>query len=117
MQRARNAKVGGIGKMQTMKNCILAILANHPRGLSALEIMPILNRELGSNYERSSISPQLSRLKGDMLIDLKAGIWTLANSGDREIEAPHFKLEEVGVRPPNSALVEPGEEVDHNNID
>ena len=95
MKRVRNAKIGGIGKIQTMKNCILAILANHPQGLSALEIMPILNRELGSDYERSSISPQLSRLKGDGLIDLKAGIWTLS-----ETVSAHIPSRESGMETP-----------------
>jgi hypothetical protein len=61
----------------TMKEASVEILGKHPNGLTATEILPELNKLIGSDYARSSLSPQLSRLKKDGVIYDINGIWTL----------------------------------------
>jgi hypothetical protein len=61
----------------TMKEASVEILRKYPDGLPATKILPQLNKMLGSDYARSSLSPQLSRLKRDGIIYDINGIWTL----------------------------------------
>lgn len=61
----------------TMKEASVEILKKYPEGLPATKILPELNKMLGANYVRSSLSPQLSRLKKDGTIYDIDGIWTL----------------------------------------
>jgi hypothetical protein len=60
---------------KTMKAAIETILRDFPNGLTALEILPKLNEMLGTDYPRTSLSPQLSRLKTDKLVTLDGSIW------------------------------------------
>ncbi len=70
--RARRAIDG------TMKTAVLDILSSHPNGMSAIEILADVNRILGTNYLRTSLSPQLSRLKSEEKIILDGNVWKLA---------------------------------------
>lgn len=80
----------------TMKAAALEVLRNSERPLSAYEMLPLINEHLGTEYPRSSLSPQLSRLKGEGLITLVGGAWKLTpdnekasdvNAGERSSEA------------------------------
>ena len=64
-------------KAGTMKMAILDALADQPAGLTAVHLLPIINDALGTDYVRSSLSPQLSRLKKEGKVILVDGIWML----------------------------------------
>lgn len=69
----------------TMKEASVEILKKYPDGLSAKLILSELNEMLGSNYVRSSLSPQLSRLKKDGIIYDVNGIWTLTKEAPEHL--------------------------------
>jgi hypothetical protein len=63
----------------TIKQAVLEVLKDRPEGMTALEILAEINRRffVGS-IMRTSLSPQLSRLKDrDEKIDLKGNRWFL----------------------------------------
>ena len=63
----------------TIKQGVLQVLRRAaPQGLSANEIRSRLQTELGMDYERTSLSPQLSRLGAAGQIRLEQGRWFLA---------------------------------------
>lgn len=63
----------------TIMDAVLAVLQDRPEGLTALEILAEINtRYFGGHVIRSSLSPQLSRLKDrDHKIDLRGKKWFL----------------------------------------
>lgn len=69
-------------KPLTIKGMILKVLEQENAPLTAIEILNLINARFDKDIERTSLSPQLSRLKeeGSVLYDNK--YWTLA---DREI--------------------------------
>jgi DNA-binding transcriptional ArsR family regulator len=60
-----------------IKKAIVRTLAGHPDGLDAMSILSDINRRDGTDYERTSLSPQLSRLKADGIVTLNGNIWSL----------------------------------------
>jgi hypothetical protein len=63
----------------TIKQAVIEVLKDHSEGMTALEILAEINtRYFGGSIIRSSLSPQLSRLKNDDgKIDLKGNKWFL----------------------------------------
>jgi chromosome segregation ATPase len=63
----------------TIKQAVLEVLKDHREGMTALEILAAINtRYFGGRIVRSSLSPQLSRLKdNDSKIDLRGNKWFL----------------------------------------
>ncbi len=72
---------------KTIKETVLEILKESRRPLTALEILPIINDRLNADYPRSSLSPQLSRLKAEGLIDREGRNWSLVKPGAKKDEA------------------------------
>lgn len=70
-------------RSMTMKEAAVEILRRHPNGLMATEILLEMNKMLNAEYERSSLSPQLSRLKHDGIVFDVKGRWILVRN------APH----------------------------
>jgi hypothetical protein len=99
-----------------IKRAVLETLEHAPEGMDALTILFTINYRLGSNFARTSLSPQLSRLKDDGFIILTRKIWKLAPNGDDEISPAHFKSDRDGCAGLLSAPVKPGEGVVHDNI-
>lgn len=65
----------------TIKQGVLIVLQRvAPKGLSALSILERLRVELNMDYPRSSLSPQLSRLKGEGKLSLQGRMWYLKRS-------------------------------------
>ncbi|WP_157357851.1 hypothetical protein [Mesorhizobium metallidurans] len=62
----------------TMKEAAVEALKAANRGMTANEILKIVNDILGTNYPRSSLSPQLSRLKSDGIVYRADDRWVLA---------------------------------------
>lgn len=71
----------------TIKDMVLAVLSNRPTGAEASEIVDLIENEFGEQIARSSLSPQLSRLKEEGLIELAGRIWKVTSEKDQG-EAP-----------------------------
>ena len=80
-------------KIETMQDAALAVLHDARMAMTAFEMLPLINERLGTKYERSSLSPQLSRLKNEGRLTLLPGNkWGLverhestdADAGDRK---------------------------------
>lgn len=70
------AALPGAGK--TIKERVLQLLERNPQGLTSSQILSNLNADGGQPVSRESLSPQLSRLRGDdRKIDLDQGVWSL----------------------------------------
>lgn len=80
VERARQRVVAE----KTIKEAVLEILKDAGRGMTALEILPEVNRRLNVDYPRTSLSPQLSRLKADGLLEREGIVWSL-------VQAPQTK--------------------------
>jgi hypothetical protein len=66
----------------TIKEAVLAVLADHPEGLIALDLLARINARYGWTLVRPSLSPQLTRLKRDHKVVYLDGIWRLPNDPD-----------------------------------
>jgi hypothetical protein len=62
----------------TMKEAALRILNDFDNGLTASEIVEEMKSRFGMTYPRSSLSPQLSRLKHDGLLQQSGSRWLLS---------------------------------------
>lgn len=62
----------------TIKQGVLRVLESAPDGLTAIGILKRLKLDFDLDYERTSLSPQLSRLKREKKIKLDGGIWSLS---------------------------------------
>lgn len=76
----------------TIKEAVLEILNDHAGGLTALDILAAVNRRLNVEYPRTSLSPQLSRLKAEGWVDLNGTFWSLAKSKSQKEEAADANL-------------------------
>lgn len=59
----------------TIKEAVLQALAEAGHGLPATDILPRINALLGIQYPRTSLSPQLSRLKQSGELILEGNVW------------------------------------------
>jgi hypothetical protein len=73
---------------ETMKDLVRrALRERFPEGAKAAELVELFNREWGRpDVIRSSLSPQLSRLKKDGEVTLDGEIWKLATNSGTPIE-------------------------------
>lgn len=69
------AKAGRANGGMTIKDAILDVLANNPDGADAQEILAMINEGYGLSVVRTSLSPQLSRLKSEGKITLTGKVW------------------------------------------
>jgi hypothetical protein len=60
------------------KDKIRTILSEqYPTGANSRQILEVINKNWTRQVKRSSLSPQLSRLKDDGIIELKDNVWKL----------------------------------------
>lgn len=71
------AKSGSVKPSKTIKQMVTLILEDHPSGLEALEIIEKIKVRFNEDIMRTSLSPQLSRLKRDKKLRRDNFIWTL----------------------------------------
>lgn len=70
----------------TLKQIAVQALRDHfPEGATANQLLDVLKAAYGREIERSSLSPQLSRLKEDGIIELDGKLWRLPQ---KRIEPP-----------------------------
>lgn len=67
------------GSASTIKEAVVSVLGDSSRAMTALEILETINRRMGLEYPRSSLSPQLSRLKSEGTLTLDENHWDLAD--------------------------------------
>lgn len=72
----------------TIKEAVVEILTAQGRGMVAIDLLADLNHRNGSTLLRSSLSPQLSRLKDEGIIQLTDGYWHLPGQPPFITEAP-----------------------------
>jgi hypothetical protein len=81
---------------QTIKQLIVrALLEGFPRheGTTATELRDFIHRSYGRDIDRASLSPQLSRLRDDGIIETtEGGVWKLTRGGSRYGETVAKKL-------------------------
>ncbi len=66
-----------VASQMTIQTAALNVLSEVGRALTATELLPLINEKLGIEYPRSSLSPQLSRLKQRQLVRLIGNTWAL----------------------------------------
>ena len=62
----------------TIKGMILKVLEQENSPLTAIEILNLINTRFNKDLERTSLSPQLSRLKEEGSVSYDSKYWTLA---------------------------------------
>ncbi len=62
---------------QTIKEMVIEVLKEAPEGLEANDIIDRINLFYGKKIQRTSLSPQLTRLKRDEKIQLNENLWKL----------------------------------------
>ena len=68
----------------TIKEAALSVLRRNPAGLAALDILRQINEQFQMSIVRSSLSPQLSRLKADKLIRQDGIVWLISKNKGSE---------------------------------
>ena len=79
-------------KTNSIKDMVLEILEDAPSGLKALDILDFINAGYSANLKRTSLSPQLSRLKEEGKIHNSGLIWHRVSpvpKGDTDHHYPH----------------------------
>tara|TARA_B100000614_G_scaffold151374_1_gene134212 strand:- start:2710 stop:2970 length:261 start_codon:yes stop_codon:yes gene_type:complete len=72
-----------VKRQLTIKEMVLELLAEvFPEGLTALEILERIQARWLPGLERTSLSPQLSRLKNEELIANVEGKWRSLRNGE-----------------------------------
>ena len=67
----------------TIKEAVLHVLADAPGGMTSQAILDQINtRFFSGRIERTSFSPQLSRLKGEHKVTRRGELWELAAKGN-----------------------------------
>lgn len=70
----------------TIKEGVIEVLKRvYPEGLTALSILERLRVDVGLDYPRTSLSPQLSRLKNEKKVMLKGNVWYLNKENGPEV--------------------------------
>lgn len=62
----------------SIKDYVVQVLSDSQKGMVALDILAAINERFEKNYDRTSLSPQLSRLRQDGVLGLRGPIWYLA---------------------------------------
>lgn len=66
----------------TIKEMILEVLGVLPAGADANKIIRVIRDRFGKDIPRTSLSPQLSRLRQEGHLDLDGSIWRISNRQD-----------------------------------
>lgn len=64
----------------TMKDAVVRALTDSGGALTANDLLPLVNEILNMDYLRSSLSPQLSRLKDLGIVELHGKLWSLPSN-------------------------------------
>lgn len=73
-----------------------ALETSYPNGADANQILGYINQKWDKGLVRSSLSPQLSRLKKEEVIDLQGGLWILSGDISQDADKKRFLDEKNG---------------------
>ncbi|MCG5234925.1 hypothetical protein [Xanthobacter oligotrophicus] len=90
---------------RTIKEAVVRTLTDAGRGMTAQEILPVVNKHLGVDYPRTSLSPQLSRLKHDGIVERNGIVWSLVSAPQKE--EPPSAPAEGGSKPEDGGASNP----------
>jgi len=77
--RTKQSQAVKKARKTTIKQEVLEVLAEHPEGMTAIQILEQMKERSRPNLLRETLSPQLSRLKDDdKKIVVKEKVWRLA---------------------------------------
>lgn len=71
-----------IGSRLTIKEMVLEVLGVLPAGADANKILRLINQRYDRHIARTSLSPQLSRLRQEGYVRLDGSTWRIANAKD-----------------------------------
>jgi len=66
----------------SIKDYVVQVLSDSQKGMVALDILAAINERFEKNYDRTSLSPQLSRLRQDGVLGLRGPTWYLKSETD-----------------------------------
>lgn len=66
---------GGLAKLQPVKTLALRALDAHPDGLDTDAIIEVIESRFSRSVPKTSLAPELSRLKADGKVENVEGIW------------------------------------------
>ncbi len=90
---------------RTIQDMAVELIAEAESGLTALEILDLINTRFRADVKRTSLSPQLSRLKADNVIELRGKRWFIARpqlEPNNDVEA-----RELLFAPRHASITEP----------
>ena len=61
----------------SIKDYAVQVLSDSPNGMVAMDILAAINERFQKDYDRTSLSPQLSRLRQDGVLGLRGPVWYL----------------------------------------
>lgn len=97
----------------TFQDMIIQVLNDQPNnGAEALKILDLIEEKFNKKIQRSSISPQLSRLKGNGVLELKDNVWSLTEAYKaKKQEAPVVgaSADEASTSSDNSGATQTGD--------
>lgn len=74
---SRDEGVASSSSRTTIKEMVVEVLEDRPNGAEASEIIELIANSFGESIARSSLSPQLSRLKEEGVLSLEGRVWLL----------------------------------------
>jgi hypothetical protein len=78
MQQGQSVLIGGVPQKRTIKSMILTALTSHfDDGATLAELRTFIKDVFGQDIDRTSISPQLARLREDGAVEQRGKKWTL----------------------------------------
>lgn len=88
-KRQRVSQQADTAERLTIKDMVRSVLTRNPEGGTSDQIANWITQLHGAEVARTSLSPQLSRLKADdeVSLDEETGIWRLA----REVARPRYR--------------------------
>jgi hypothetical protein len=79
MQQTESALIGGVPQKRTIKSMILSALTSHfDDGATLAELRAFIKDVFGQEVDRTSISPQLSRLRDEGAVEQRGRAWRLS---------------------------------------
>lgn len=107
VEKTKVAELTHNGRL-TIQEMVLQILSMVPDGATANQIIEHIKARFNITVERTSLSPQLSRLKAEAKIALLGKTWVLADPDDTVVSTTSRVMDQLGL---NDEELEPAPQV------
>jgi hypothetical protein len=81
------------GKL-TIKDMVVRVLSETGKGMDALKLMENVKGKFGVEVQRTSLSPQLSRLKSEGILVMENKVWSLTSQTSQKTEGSNAATSE-----------------------